>query len=124
MSASRISLILRINAISCLLFGSLFILNPMQTANFLGNMPSNVLFILGFLLFLNGLHLFWASMRRIYRFELIYFSAGDLLWVLATFGLIFMGLWVTSYQGIIAASLVACMVGILGALQIRVLMIQ
>jgi len=113
-----IQTVLRANAASCLIFGFLFVLMPVSIAGFLGDPPVPVIFILGILLVLNGSHLVWASLRRAPALEILYFSAGDFLWVAVTMILIALGIWITKPPGIIAALAVAAIVGLFGVLQI------
>lgn len=106
--------ILRANAASCLLFGSLFVLRPTETAHFLSAAaaPTWVILVLGVVLIGNGLHLLWAAMgSQPKRWEVLYFTGGDLAWVLITLVLIMAGLWVTTPAGIAAALGVALIVG-------------
>lgn len=114
--------ILRTNATSCLIFGALFLLMPSGVANFLSTeklAPVIIIEIMGAALILNGVHLIWVSFQaRPAKKEIIYFAVGDFIWVIATIVLIALGIWITSPIGIIAALLVATMVGTFGALQI------
>lgn len=113
--------VMRANAISCLVFGALFALQPSLVANFLGGAspaPQSYILILGFLLILNGLHLLWASRVPLPQKELIlYFSTGDYLWVIGSIGLIVSRVWITTTGGMLVASAVAVMVGLFGVLQ-------
>lgn len=113
--------IMRTNAASCLLFGILFGLLPNEVAIFLGGAspaPQLLIFILGCILVVNGLHLAWASTISLPKKELVlYFSAGDFIWVIASIGLLTYELWVTTTDGILAATLVALMVGFMGVMQ-------
>lgn len=116
--------ILRANAASCLVFGVTFLSLTSPVALFLSARapaPAIVLQLLGAVLLFNGLHLAWASFRPApARALILYFSAGDLLWVLATALLLIMDVWVTSVAGIIVSLGVALMVGYFGVMQIRV----
>lgn len=113
--------VMRANATSCLTFGGLFALQPSQVANFLGGAspaPQIYILILGILLILNGLHLLWASRIPMPQKKLIlYFSAGDYLWVIGSIGLIVSGVWITTAGGVLVASTVAVVVGLFGVLQ-------
>ena len=113
--------VMRSNATSCLVFGGLFTLQSVQVASFLGGespAPQSYVLSLGILLILNGLHLLWASRTPLPSKKLIlYFSAGDYLWVVATLGLIFSGIWITTKGGVLIASAVGIMVGLFGVLQ-------
>jgi len=114
----NLKLILRLNAASCLIFGALFVAAPDLVAAFLGAAPPLLLRIVGAVLFLNGLHLSWASMRTpLPKVELYYFVAGDASWVLLTVLLLVLGVWITTTPGIAAAIAVAAMVGAFGLLQ-------
>lgn len=114
--------ILRINATSCLLFGALFAAMPNAVAGFLGapSAPVNVILVLGILLVFNGIHLLYVSRApRPSRAWVGYFSAGDFVWVLGTLLLVTTGLWVNTPAGILAALLVAAMVGAMGWVQLK-----
>jgi len=116
--------ILRMNAASCIGFGGLFVAMPGAVAAFLGSPPApeTVIWGVGLLLFLNGVHLLHTSSRgRPARALVLYFSIGDLLWVLATAGFIAMGLWITTPAGIAAAIAVAAGVGAMGLAQVAAL---
>ena len=100
------------NGMSCLLFGLGFILFPSKTAQFLGTPPTWIISLLGAGLLANALALFLTARRSTPdRREVLFFIAGDVAWVLATFGLIGFGLWITSSAGIVSAILVALWVG-------------
>ena len=113
--------VMRVNAISCIAFGSLFALQPSLVANFLGGTPpapSLYLVVLGVVLISNGFHLLWASRIALPRKELIvYFSAGDFIWIIASIGLMASGIWITTTGGVIVTSAIALMVGLFGVLQ-------
>jgi len=114
--------VLRANATSCLAFGGLFLLMPAPAAGFLGteNLAPNIVFqLLGVVLVFNGFHLVWASLQASPpKLLVLYFSAGDFLWVAGTALLLVMGLWITSPVGIISSLLIAAWVGTLGVLQL------
>lgn len=113
---------LRLNAVSCIGFGVLFSVVPGAVAAYLGQTrpaPSMVILILGIGLILNGIGLFLAARARHPSGPLVlFFSTGDFLWVLATIVLIVMGIWIETTAGIIAALLVAAVVGLFGLLQL------
>jgi hypothetical protein len=111
--------VLRLNAASCLGFGTLFVLRSGPVAAFLGTMPPAVLFAVGAVLFANGAHLLLASFRRhTFRFEIVWFSLGDMAWWLASLGLLATGVWITTPAGRAAAVLVAVAVAGLGVAQL------
>ncbi len=112
--------ILRLNAASCIGFGVLFVAVPGAVAAFLGVPPAPDMAIggLGALLILNGIHLLHTSLRTHPPKALVlYFSAGDFLWVAGTAILMAAGVWVTTPAGIVAAAAVAAMVGAMGLAQ-------
>lgn len=114
--------ILALNAASCVGFGLLFLALPGAVAAFLGTPPAPAWLIagLGALLVVHGAHLAWAARRRRPRRALVlYFSGGDLAWVIATLALIAGGVWINRPGGIASALLVAAGVGALGVLQWR-----
>ncbi len=119
-----LNIILRANAASCLLFGTLFVLRPAGTAHFLSAAaaPSWMILVLGAVLIGNGLHLLWAATRsKPLRWEVLYFTGGGLAWVLITLVLIMAGIWVTTPAGIAAALGVAIIVGGFALAQIAAL---
>ena len=73
--------VMRANAISCLVFGVLFVLLPKLVAIFLGGSspaPHLYILVLGIVLIVNGFHLLWASRAPLPQKNLvIYFSTGD-----------------------------------------------
>lgn len=116
--------ILRMNAASCIGFGALFVIAPGIVAAFLGTPPApNILIVvLGAILIVNGVHLLHTSLRPAApRWLVLYFSAGDAVWVAMTAALIAAGVWITSTPGILAAVAVALAVGGLGLAQILAL---
>lgn len=120
MSALRLAL--RLNALSCVGFGGLFVGAPAQTAEFLGSPPVAVIIGLGGALLFNGGHLVLASTRRrLAAAEVMWFSEGDLLWWLGTLALVACGQWITTSAGVVAALLVAAGVAALGVAQLFLL---
>lgn len=111
--------ILRINAASCLLFGFIFTIWPQAVSQFLGAVPTALLFVLGVGLILNGLHLLGAAKRKaVLHLEIIWFSLGDLIWWLASLFLIAAGLWITTPFGIILTIIIGLFVAGLGIAQL------
>jgi len=114
--------VLGANALSCLIFGVIFTVWSTSSVIFIsGETSLGVLIrVVGILLILNGLHLISALVRkRLHKYEVLYFSAGDGLWVLGTVLLIGMEWLITTPEGVISAILVAIMVGIFGLLQFK-----
>lgn len=109
--------LLRLNALSCLVFGAVFLLAPGPVAAFLGAVPPWVLLALGTGLVGNGLHLVAAARRRPRAWEVRWFSAGDAAWVVLTLAILAAGAWITTPAGQAATAAVAVGVGALGALQ-------
>lgn len=119
---SRLKAIMGANAASCLGFGALFVIAPAPVAAFLGSPPAPtwVVAVLGAGLLLNALHLVYAATRPApSRSAVMYFSAGDFLWVAGTLVLILTGTWITTPGGIAAAIAVALVVAAFGLLQLR-----
>jgi len=116
-----LSNVMRVNATSCIGFGVIFSLLSEEVAHFLSiskQAPSIVFILLGLVLIFNAFHLIWASLKSMpSKFLVLYFSIGDYIWVLATLYLIFTEMWITTSTGIVAALLVAVIVGTLGWLQ-------
>lgn len=114
--------VLGANALSCLVFGVIFTIWSTSSIAFISGQTSLGILIrvVGILLILNGLHLISALVRkRLHKYEVLYFSAGDGLWVLGTVILVSMGWLITTPHGIVSAILVAIMVGIFGLLQFK-----
>ena len=116
--------LLRLNALSCLGFGAMFLLAPDRVAAFLGAVPPWFLRALGAGLLGNGLHLVAAARRSPRGWEIRWFSAGDAAWVALTLGILAAGAWITTPAGQAAAAAVAVGVGSLGALQWQTLATQ
>lgn len=114
--------VMRSNAASCLIFGAIFALQSSQVAVFLSEAspaPHLLVFALGLILILNGLHLIWASTILLPKKLLIlYFSAGDFIWVIISAVLLLSKLWITAYYGVLATIAVAIIVGFFGVAQI------
>lgn len=115
--------VMRANAISCLVFGVLFVLLPKLVAIFLGGSspaPHLYILVLGIVLIVNGFHLLWASRAPLPQKNLvIYFSTGDFIWVIGSIGLVASGVWITTSGGVLATYVVAIMVGLFGILQLK-----
>ncbi len=110
--------VLRLNALSCLFFGAMFVFAPKSVPAALGHVPSGVLVTLGVVLLLNGAHLILAAQRRKpWVVEIIWFTLGDLAWWLMTMGIVASGFWITTPFGLWAAIIVATIVAVLGVLQ-------
>jgi hypothetical protein len=114
--------VLRANAASCIIFGLMFLWAPLEIALFLSAdfpAPEIVLFLLGAVLVVNGLHLIWASAQTPpNKLLVLYFSFGDLLWALGSAILLIGSIWVTTIPGVIATILVSTVVATLGVLQV------
>lgn len=110
---------LRLNMLTCVGFGLAFLMLAPAIGRFLGEMPPLFLRILGAGLVLHGMHLFIISVQTsVTRLYIYYFSAGDLLWFLAsTYILIAMDL-ITTRPGVIATFAVGLMVASIGLAQV------
>lgn len=109
---------LLLNASSCLLFGLVFLAFPAPVGQLIGSPDSGVIPVVGAALLFNGIHLVLASRRaRPICREILYFIAGDALWVIGTVVLIGLGLMATSTEGRVAALAVAAMVGAFAVMQ-------
>jgi len=116
---TSLSFVLRLNAASCLGFGILFVILPGNVSEMLGSAPPNMLFGLGVILLVNGVHLVIASMRaRPIPLEILWFSLGDMAWWLATLTLVAAGAWITNPTGTAVALVVALFVAGLGLSQL------
>ncbi|WP_397541418.1 hypothetical protein [Roseovarius salis] len=100
-----LAMVLRLNALSCLAFGLIFVAAPDAVAGFLGAAPAWVVLLLGIGLLGNALLLWMAvrGRRRPRRKEILFFCAGDLAWVAATLVLTGAGIWITTSAGEAAA---------------------
>jgi hypothetical protein len=119
---SHLHIVLAANAVSCAVFGGLFVVAPSPVAAFLGQPPAPAALIvaIGAVLLLNAVHLgYVATTARPSHWAVTYFSIGDGLWVVATLVLIVSGTWITAPGGIVAALAVALGVGAFGTLQWR-----
>jgi hypothetical protein len=118
-SANRLARVLRLNAMSCLGFGVLFAIAPNQVGQWLGTVPAIWLQVIGAGLVLNCIHLLAAAGRRHPLVpEIVWFSAGDLLWWLASVGSVAAGWGITTTRGILATLGVATFVASLGIVQL------
>lgn len=114
-------LVLWLNSLSCLAFGACFAAFPRVVNVYVGGTDRQHLLIalVGAGLIFNGLHLFWASLRRnLRRMEIIWFSLGDFLWVLASVILLLFGILVTTPGGVVMAAIVSFLVFSFGVLQL------
>jgi len=113
--------VLRLNALSCLGFGVMFLVAPGAVATVLGTPPAWLIAALGAGLVSNGA-LLWLSVRggrSPRRAEVLFFSLGDAAWVVGTLALIVAGIWIVTPGGRVAALVVGAMVGALGLAQWR-----
>lgn len=116
---TSLRILLRLNAAICIGFGATFLLAPGSVAMFLGTAPHEVIFAVGLGLWLNGLHLAFASFRaHLKMVEVMWFSLGDLLWWLASLALIAAQVWITSASGTAATWAVAIAVAAMGLAQL------
>jgi len=114
--------ILRLNAASCLGFGTVFLVGSGTVSAFLGAVPPQVLVAIGVGLMANGLHLSVASTRAVpRRAEIVWFSLGDLLWWTASLAFVAAGVWITTLSGAVIVLVVAMAVAALGVAQLAIL---
>ena len=118
-----LNMIMRANALSCILFGLIFLITTEDVIVFLSTdnqMPKLILELLGIVLIINGLHLIYeARVVKPNKHWVIYFSIGDFIWTLASIFLILNEVWITSNNGIIMTAIISIMVGIFGILQLN-----
>lgn len=118
---NNINTILKLNGLSCLLFGALFVFIPNHVIPFLSDSnpaPEVMILALGVVLNLYGMILLWLGNKQAPNLTLVKLIAiGDYLWVLGTIALIALKLWITNINGITVAGLVAILVGWFGWLQ-------
>lgn len=114
--------VMKANAISCIVFGLIFLIMPSRVILFLSadmQAPKAVLLILGIGLIVNGLHLIWASQKPIPSKALVlYFSIGDFAWVLGSISLVLLGIWINTTAGVITTLVVSAIVGLFGISQL------
>ena len=107
------------NAGTCFLFGFLFVFFAPSVALFLGNELVLETRILGALLVGHASHLSWAAgSTKLSRSLVYYFSAGDVLWFLATLLLLVSTNIISTTEGIVASIAVAVLVKSLGMAQL------
>ncbi len=120
--------VLKINALTSLLFGALFIFIPELTQSFLSDteaMPKLALLSAGITMNTYGLLLLWlASKNPVPQTPLLWVVMVDLIWVLITIVVIQLDLWITTINGITAAGVVAIVIGWLGWTQFKHYLIQ
>jgi hypothetical protein len=115
-----LKLVLRLNALSCIFFGVLFLGLGGPVASFLGEAPVWLVRGLGALLLGNAALMLASSARHFPAgAEIRLFALGDFAWVAGTMILVGTELYVTTTGGIVAALAVAAMVGVFGILQWR-----
>lgn len=118
---SDINTTLKINALTCLLLGALFVFLPQQVITFLSDTnPAPMVAVVGMGVILNIyglLLLLLGSQQQPHPKLVMLIAVADGLWVLLTAALIISQTWVTHINGITAAGLVAISVGWLGWLQ-------
>ncbi|MCP1676407.1 putative membrane protein [Natronocella acetinitrilica] len=109
---------LLLHASSCIIFGVIFIAFAGPVSDYIGNPLAWVVPALGAVLLFNGFHLVFASQRaKPLCPEILYFVAGDFLWVVGTLVLVGLGFVITSPQGTVVSLLIATMVGAFGVMQ-------
>lgn len=112
--------ILLANALSCALFGLIFVFESGALSEFIGNPPVLLVRVLGAALLLNGAALFWTAVYAPESRKLVlFFALGDAAWVLATLGLLVSKLWITTPAGIAWSVGLAIFVGFCGLAQYR-----
>lgn len=110
---------LLLNASSCIAFGAMFLLIGNSISTFIGNPLGWLVPAVGAALLFNGLHLVLASRRsKPVCSEILYFVAGDLLWVVGTLVLVCFGVVITSAEGAVVALIIAMMVAVFAAMQV------
>ena len=116
---NSLKLVLRMNATSCIAFGFLGLLIPAHISVFLGDPPVWLLQVVGAVLLINGGHLIFASRRKVLnKWEIFYFSMGDLAWWLGSAFLIAVEIWITTVLGAITMFLIALSVAVMGVTQL------
>lgn len=116
-----LSIILRLNSLSCLIFGIIMTFYFNESLKYLGTKEyQSLIFILGLVLLFNSVHLVFSSFRKkLIKGEILYFSLGDFIWVVLTFLLVTFTHVVTTQAGINIAIAVAIMVLVFSILQYK-----
>lgn len=110
--------VLMANAMSCALFGALFVFAAPTTASWVGSPPVLVLQLLGAALLINAALLIWVSLQQQpNHLAVLFFSLGDAVWVVSTLVLLVTGVWITTTWGVVWSLAVAAFVGTCGLLQ-------
>ena len=112
--------VLKMNALSCFLFGVIFVVGSGQVSLFLSAEETYgfwVQILGGGLLVNSGLLLLASQKVEMSLFEIRFFAIGDFLWVAGTLVLIAQNLALTEPPGVAAAMLVAIMVFYFGIQQ-------
>lgn len=118
--------VMRVNAVSCIAFGLIFLLIPQDVVAFLtadiqraSADAAKAFTMLGIGLILNGLFLAAVSLKPLPSKSLVlYFSITDFLWVLASIAILVFSQWITTESGQVVTLAIAVMVGVLGYLQL------
>lgn len=123
-NVTKLRVVLRLNAFSCIGFGVVFGLSSDQVSFFLSEAHhlSTWIFWIGLGLIANGLHLIVASTRgNLKPVEVGYFIFGDALWVILSGAILLFTRQISTSMGQLATFAVAILVGTLGYLQWRYL---
>ena len=117
MQATRI--MLSLNTLTCVGFGVAFLILAPTIGRFLGEVPPLWLRVIGAGLVLHGVHLLIVSLgKTVSRMHIYYFSAGDLLWFLASLLVIVATELITTTGGVMTTLAVGLMVASIGLTQI------
>ena len=113
-----LNFVLIANALSCALFGGIFVFWSSQTSLFIGNPPPLLIIALGLVLLINAVLLVLTALNKTpARSHILLFVFGDAAWVMFTFMLLISNVWITTEAGIVSSILVALFVGICAILQ-------
>jgi len=113
-----LKLVLRLNALSCIVFSVLFLGFGATVAAFLGEAPAWLVRGLGVMLLGNAAVMLATAARPAPEAGMVrLFALGDFAWVAGTAALVAAGLFVTTTGGIVAALNTAAMVAVFGILQ-------
>jgi len=108
------------NAVSCSVFGLIFVFLAPETSKIIGSPDVLTLQIVGAGFIVNaGFLIASALQNQPSRNSILFYVLGDAAWVGLTAFLLIFGIWITTPAGVIWSICVAVLVGFLGWLQWR-----
>ena len=115
-----LNLLLRINSVSCLLFGLVMLLKTDAVNLLIGTDKTMLMHSIGIILVCNGVLLLVASLRKqIQAHEVMFFVLGDYGWTILTVALISAEAVIIDPVGIRVTFVIALFTAMMGALQFK-----